>query len=144
MLIGEYKHTLDDKRRLSLPSKFRKEVGKTVVLTRGLDHCIFLYSIEQWKKISGKLSELSIGQAGSRGFGRFMLSGAVEVDIDSAGRILIPDFLTDFAGLATNAVLAGVLNRIEIWDEAKWAEYKARIESEADSLAEKLGEIGMI
>lgn len=144
MLIGEYRHTLDDKKRISLPAKFRKEVGKNVVLTRGLDNCIFLYPQKEWAKITEKLAELSIGQAGSRGFNRFMLSGAVEANVDSAGRILIPDFLKDFAGLTGKVVLAGVYNRIEIWEEKAWSEYTKRIEKEADMLAEKLGDIGMI
>jgi len=144
MLIGEYIHILDDKKRISLPSKFRSELGKKIVLTRGLDNCVFVFSLSNWKKISEKLSELSIGQSDSRGFSRFTFSGAVEIDVDSAGRILIPDFLKDFAELKNKVVLAGVLNRVEIWNEKSWSEYKSRIEKEADTLAEKLGEIGMI
>jgi len=144
MLIGEYTHTVDPKKRLSLPSKFRKELGKKVVLTRGLDNCIFVYTLSDWNKISEKLGTLSMGQSGSRAFNRFMLSGATEADIDGAGRILIPDFLKDFAGIKSRVVLAGVYNRVEIWNEKNWTEYKRRIEKEADSLAEKLGDIGMI
>jgi len=144
MLIGEYTHTVDPKKRLSLPSKFRKELGKKVVLTRGLDNCIFVYPITDWKIISEKLGTLSMGQSGSRAFNRFMLSGATEADIDGAGRILIPDFLKDFAGIKNRVVLTGVHNRVEIWNEKNWLDYKRRIEKEADSLAEKLGDIGMI
>lgn len=144
MLIGEYTHTLDPKKRLSLPAKFRKELGKTVVITRGLDNCVSLYPLSTWKTMAEKLAELPMGQAGSRDFNRFMLSGAQEVDIDSAGRILIPDFLKDFAGLKTKVVLAGVHNRVEIWNEKSWGEYTKRIQKQADALAEKLGEFGMI
>lgn len=144
MLIGEYTHTLDDKKRISLPAKFRRELGKSIVLTRGLDNCLFLYSRSHWDKISEKLTELSLGQADSRGFNRFMLSGAIEVNVDSAGRILIPDVLKDFASLEEKVVLAGVGNRVEIWNTGVWEEYKDRIEKEADVLAEKLGDIGMI
>ncbi len=144
MLIGEYTHTIDTKKRLSLPSKFRKELGKKVVLTRGLDNCIFVYPISAWKLIAEKLSSLSFGQSDSRGFNRFMLAGAIEADVDTAGRVLIPDFLKDFAHLKTKVVLAGVHNRVEIWNEKLWNEYKTRIEKEADVLAEKLGDIGMI
>lgn len=142
MLIGEYTHTIDDKSRVSLPSKFRKEVGKTVVITHGLDNCLFLYPLDEWKTISQKLGNLAMGQADARGFNRFMLAGAVEADVDSIGRILIPDFLREFAQLAGKVVFAGVHNRIEIWDEKRWTEYKKRIEKQADLLAEKLGEIG--
>ena len=144
MLIGEYKHTLDPKKRLSLPAKFRREMGKKVVITKGLDNCLFVYPVKEWEKISRKLSELPFGQADSRGFGRFMFSGATEVDVDTAGRILVPDFLCAFAKLTGKVVVAGVHSRIEIWNERVWNDYKERIERQADALAEKLGEVGMI
>ncbi len=144
MLIGEYTHSLDPKKRLSLPSKFRNELGKKVVVTRGLDNCLFVYPLKEWQRITEKISELPLGQADTRGFNRFFLSGAVEVDIDSVGRILVPDFLKDFAGLNAKVVLAGVHSRVEIWDEQVWIEYKKRIEKQADALAEKLGEIGIL
>lgn len=144
MLIGEHTHTIDTKKRVSLPAKFRKEMGKTVIITHGLDNCLFVYTIAEWKKVSDKLSQLSMGQADQRGFNRFMLAGAVETSVDSIGRILIPDFLKDFAKLKTKVVLAGVHSHIEIWDEKTWRTYKQKIENQADVLAEKLGEIGVI
>lgn len=144
MLIGEYAHILDVKKRLSLPSKFRKKFGKRVVVTRGLDNCLFLYPINEWEKISEKLGGLSFGQADTRGFNRFMLSGAVEIDVDSVGRILIPDYLKDFAKLKSKVIFAGIHNRAEIWNEKSWIEYKEKIEGQADQLAEKLGELGAI
>ncbi len=144
MLIGEYKHTLDPKKRLSLPSKWREELGRKLVVTRGLDNCLFVYPLIEWQKITEKIGQLPLGQADTRSFNRFFLSGAVEVEVDSVGRILVPDFLKDFATLSTNVVLAGIHSRIEIWDEEKWTEYKRKIELEADSLAEKLGEIGVL
>lgn len=143
MLIGEYTHSLDPKKRLSLPAKFRSELGKKVVITRGLDNCLFVYPLKEWQRISKKIAELPLGQADTRGFNRFFLSGAVEVDIDSVGRILVPDFLKDFAGLGTKVVLAGIHDRVEIWDENVWSEYKKRIEKQGDALAEKLGEVGV-
>ena len=144
MLIGEYTHTLDAKRRLSLPSKFRKEIGKKVVITNGLESCLFVYSTKQWEKVTEKLTDLSFGQANSRDFNRFLLGGAVETDVDSIGRILIPDFLKDFANLKGKVAVIGVHDRIEIWNEKMWSGYKNRIEKQADVLAEKLGEIGAI
>ena len=144
MLIGEYTHSLDPKKRLSLPAKFRKELGKKIIVTRGLDHCLFIFSAVAWKKLAAKFADLSIGSSDTRGFNRFMLSGAVEADIDSAGRILIPDFLKDFAHLKTQVVLAGVNDRVELWDQKRWEAYKASIESNADDMASKLGEIGVI
>ena len=98
----------------------------------------------EWQKITEKIGQLPLGQADTRSFNRFFLSGAVEVEVDSVGRILVPDFLKDFAGLTTNVVLAGIHSRIEIWDEKMWIDYKKKIESQADALAEKLGEIGVL
>lgn len=144
MLLGEYLHTLDPKKRVSLPAKFRKEVGKKVVVTRGLDACLFVYSLKAWEKIALKLQDLSIGQADQRGFNRFLLSGAVEVDVDSAGRILVPDFLKDFANLKNRVILAGAGDRVEVWNENNWKEYKRRIEKQADAMAEKLGDLGVL
>lgn len=144
MLIGEYTHTLDAKKRLSLPAKFRKELGKRVVITKGLDHCLFVYSLKEWKAITEKLAGLPIGQADTRGFNRFMLSGATLVDIDNLGRMLIPDFLKEFAGLKEKVIISGVHARVEIWNDKRWDQYKRRIEKQADIMAEKLGEIGAI
>ena len=144
MLIGEYKHTLDPKKRLSLPSRWRKELGKHLVITRGLDNCLFVYPLKEWRSITEKVGRLPLGQADTRSFNRFFLSGAVEVEVDKIGRILVPDFLKDFANLDAKVVLAGIHDRVEIWDEKKWNEYKERIESQADALAEKLGEIGVL
>jgi len=144
MLIGEYKHTLDPKKRLSMPSKWRKELGKKLVVTRGLDNCLFVYPLKEWQKITEKIGQLPLGQADTRSFNRFFLSGAVEVEVDSVGRILVPDFLKDFGGLDTKVVLAGIHDRVEIWDEKRWETYKHGIEKQADALAEKLGEIGVL
>ncbi len=146
MLIGEYTHTQDDKKRISLPSKFRKEMGKKVVVTHGLDNCLFMYTTKEWMKISEKLGNLSMGQADSRGFNRIMLAGAQEIDVDSIGRILLPEFLREFAGLESKnkVVFAGVHSRVEVWDESRWKAYKSKILKKADDLAEKLGEIGVI
>jgi MraZ protein len=144
MLIGEYTHTLDTKKRLSVPSKWRLDLGKTLVITRGLDNCLFVYPEAAWSKITEKIAQLPIGQADTRSFNRFFLSGAVEVEVDSVGRILVPDFLKEFAGLGQKVVLAGIHDRIEIWDEQRWEEYKAKIEDQAESLAEKLGSIGVL
>lgn len=144
MLIGEYTHSIDTKKRLSLPSKWRKELGKEVVITRGLDNCLFVYPLKEWQKITEKIGQLPLGQADTRGFNRFFLSGAVEVEVDSVGRILVPDFLKVFAHLQSKVVFAGIHDRVEIWDEKKWTLYKRKIESEADALAEKLGEIGIL
>jgi MraZ protein len=144
MLIGEYLHTLDPKKRLSLPAKFRKEVGRKVVVTRGLDQCLFMYSQSAWKEIMGKLEKLPVGQSNTRGIARFILAGATETEVDGAGRILIPEYLKEFAGLTAGVVLAGVADRVEIWDEKVWQEYKKKIEKGAEDMAQTLGNLGML
>jgi len=144
MFIGEYQHNLDEKKRVSLPRAFRASLGRKVVMTRGLDNCLFIYSRSAWEKVAGKLQELSFAQADTRGFNRFILSGAVEVEVDGAGRVLIPEHQRQFAGLKKAVVFAGVSDRVEIWDSSRWSTYKTRIEKQADALAEKLGEIGAL
>ncbi len=144
MFIGEYEHTLDEKKRVTLPRQFKVGLGKKMVVTRGLDNCLFVYPEKAWQKIAGKLQDLSFAQADTRGFNRFLLSGAVEVESDAAGRILIPDHHKQFAGLRRTVVFAGVSDRVEVWDAAQWKSYKARIEKNADAMAEKLGEIGIL
>ena len=144
MFIGEYEHTLDEKKRVSLPKNFRAGLGKKMVMTRGLDNCLFVYSRASWEKVAAKLQELSFAQADTRGFNRFILSGAAEVEIDAAGRVLIPEHQREFAGLKKTIVFAGVSDRVEIWDAEVWKQYKAGIEKKADALAEKLGEVGAL
>jgi MraZ protein len=144
MFIGEYEHTLDDKKRVSLPKAFRAGLGQRMVMTRGLDNCLFVYSQKNWGKVAAKLEKLSFAQADTRGFNRFILSGAAEVETDSAGRILIPEHQKLFAGLGKTVVFAGVSDRVEVWDAEMWKAYKARIEKQADAMSEKLGEIGAL
>lgn len=142
MLIGEYKHTVDSKNRISLPAKFRKELGRKVVVTRGLDNCLFLFPQKTWIANAKEMSKLG-WRADARGFTRFMFSGASEIDVDSIGRILIPDYLRTFANLKSPVIFAGVHDRIEIWNSKHWETYKTKIESQADMMAEKLGSVGM-
>lgn len=144
MLIGEYKHTLDEKKRISVPSKFRKILGKKVVITNGLDSCLFIYPIKEWEQIASKLGGLSWGTSDQRKFNRFMLSSATEISIDSVGRILIPEHLKEMAKIKTKVVFAGVYSRIEVWDEQTWNKHKTEVVKDADQVAERLGEIGAI
>ena len=144
MLIGEYTHTIDDKNRLSLPAKFRQEMGKKIVLTRGLDKCVAIFTLKEWQKIAGKLSESSMLQADSRSFNRFMFGGAVETEVDSIGRVLLPHFLKAWGKLQTKVAVIGVQSRVEIWNEKAWEANKETIEKQADTLAEKLGQVGVL
>ena len=139
MFIGEYLHTLDPKNRISLPAKFRKDLGRSVVVTRGLDHCLFVYPKKEWAKEAEARAAHAGGTAAARGLARLFLAGAMEIDVDASGRILIPDHLKGFANLTGKAVIAGVASRVEVWDEAAWKTYTAAIERDADSFAETLG-----
>lgn len=143
MFIGEYSHTIDSKKRLAIPSKFRETLGKEAVLTRGIDNCLFLFPKREWENLALKLGRLPIGQKEARGFGRLMLAGAYHVELDNLGRILIPDYLKQYASLKKRVVIAGLYNRLEIWDEEKWNEYKQKVEKEVGDLAEKMGELGV-
>lgn len=143
MLIGEYKHILDSKKRFAIPVKLRKELGGRAVLTRGLDNCLFLYPEHEWQKLTEKLSQLPMGQGNTRSFLRLVLAGAVEVELDQLGRILIPDYLKDYAGLRQKIVVAGLYSRLEVWDEERWEIYKSEVEKNTDMVAEKLGELGL-
>jgi MraZ protein len=144
MLIGEYVHTIDEKKRLSFPMKFRKEMGKRVVVTPGLDRCLFVFTTKEWTSIAEKLASSSMLQSDTRSFNRYLLGGAVEVGVDSAGRILVPDFLKDRAGLKDKVAVVGVHTRVELWDESTWKTYKQKVETDADALAERLGTIGVL
>lgn len=142
MLIGEYKHTIDNKKRLAVPSKLRKELGKGAVLTRGLDNCLALYPLKEWEKLAEKLSKLPTGQIEARGLARVILSGASTVETDALGRILMPDYLKQYANIEKNVVIAGVFNHLEIWDEERWESYKQKTEKEVGDMASKLSELG--
>ena len=135
---------MDPKKRLAIPSKFRKELGNGAVLTKGLDGCLFIFPLKSWAPFAEMLGGLSIGKQDTRSFARLFLSGAVEVEFDSFGRILIPDNLKEYASFKKEVVIAGLFNRLEIWDEEKWNKYKNDLEKNSDKIAEKLGELGLI
>ena len=138
MLIGEYRHTIDAKNRVALPAKFRKEMGKTVIVTRGLDSCLSVYTEKSWKKILEKLNNLSMSKASERGFNRFMLSGATEVDVDSMGRILLPEYLRDFAKVEKKVVWTGAGDKAEMWSEDIWDGYLNEKQEDPEAMAENL------
>ena len=143
MLLGEYKHNLDSKGRMAIPAKFRDKLTAGAIITRGLDNCLFLFTHAEWEVLAGKLIALPLAQANSRAFVRLMLSGAMDVALDTQGRILIPDYLRHFAGLKKEAVVTGLYNRIEVWDSDAWTRYKQKTESASDEIAEKLSELGI-
>lgn len=143
MFIGEYNHNLDTKGRLAVPAKFRKLLKNGAVVTRGLDNCLFLYPKKQWEALAQKLATLPIGQSKARAFSRLMLAGAMDVEFDNQGRITLPEYLRKFGSLKKKAVIAGLYDRLEIWDETAWNKYKTSAEKESNDIAETLGELGV-
>jgi len=143
MLIGEYIHTIDEKNRMSLPVKFRKEMGRKVIITPGLGNCLFIFTNKEWMKVSKKLSssesDLSFLKADQRSFNRYMFGRAAEVEVDSIGRILIPEYLKERINLKNSAAVIGVEDRVEVWNERAWSAQKEVVEKQAEQLAEKLG-----
>jgi MraZ protein len=138
--IGEYRHQLDDKGRLAVPAKFRKVLTKGAIVTKGLDGCLFLYTNTEWQKLLDKFNQLPLSSASARAFARLMLAGAMDVSVDAQGRINVPNYLIEFAGLKTKnqTVIAGLMNRLEIWEEKAWSDYKKKTEPESEKLAEEL------
>jgi len=143
VFIGEYSHNLDEKGRLAVPKKFRAILSKGAVVTRGLDSCLFLYTKEEWKKLADKLATLPFSQSNTRAFSRLMLAGAMDVLLDKQGRIILPEYLRSFAGLTKEIVVAGLYNRLELWDQKKWMEYSAQAEKNSSEIAEQMGELGV-
>ncbi len=143
MFIGEYTYSIDEKKRLAIPAKFRQVLGRKAIVTRGLDQCLFLYPVKEWGNLAKKLAQLPLSQSDARGFARLMLTGAMEAEIDNLGRILVPDYLKNYAFLKKKVVIAGVYNRIELWDEIKWQQYKKKTETAVGDIAERLKELGV-
>jgi len=138
MFLGEYLHLFDSKNRISLPSKFRKGLGRVVVVTRGLDHCLYVYARKAWEKEAKAYAAEVNGSAARRGLARLFLAGSSEVEVDRSGRVLIPEHLKSFASIKGKAVIAGIADRVEIWEESAWKKYTTSIERDAEMFAEKV------
>ena len=141
MLIGEYEHSLDAKGRLIMPSKLRDDIGEKFIITKGLDGCLFAFSIEEWKIFEQKLRSLPISNKDARAFSRFFFAGAMDCEIDKQGRFLISSNLREFAGLTKEVVIVGMDSRIEIWSKDKWQ--KCDEDISADEIAEKMQMLGI-
>ena len=141
MFMGEYNHPIDAKGRLIVPSRFREILGDAFVVTKGLDGCLFVYDNEEWKLFEEKLRALPITNKEARQFVRFFLAGAAEVEVDKQGRILIPNVLREFAGLAKDVALVGVGSRIEIWSRERFEDTAAF--DDMDEIAEHMAELGL-
>lgn len=143
MFIGEFTVSMDAKGRIAIPAKFRSLLNASAVVTRGLDRSLLLYPKKEWEELAKKLSGLPITKSDSRAVSRHFLAGAFDAELDKQGRMMIPDYLRKFASLTKRVVVAGLYNRIEIWDEQAWLTYKAATEQESNTIAEGLGELGV-
>jgi MraZ protein len=143
MLIGQYEHTIDAKKRLALPVKFRGELGDKVIVTKGVENCLVVYTEKEFMVMSEKLSNLTISQPEARSFTRTMLASAMEITLDKLGRILVPDYLKKYAGLNKNVVICGLSNRLEIWDSENWDAWTKEAEKGVSEIVSKLGGLGI-
>ena len=138
MLMGEYHHNIDDKNRMIIPSRYREDLGDTVVVTRGLEGCLFVYSLDEWNQIVLKLKALPFTKKDARSFVRFFLSGATICEFDKQGRIKIASPLIEYASLVKECVVIGVNDRLEIWSEDKWQQFMSDNEESLSDIAENL------
>ena len=139
MFIGEYRHSVDEKSRLAVPTKYRELLRAGAVVTRGLDRCLFIYPMAAWQELAGRLAQLPLSKANTRSFARFLLAGAMDVELDKQGRIVIPEYLRSFAGIHKSVVVTGLYNRMEVWDADAWEQYRKGAEQGSADIAETLG-----
>lgn len=140
MFMGEFAHNIDRKGRLIMPAKFREDLGETVVVNRGLDGCLYVYTLDQWQIVYEKLSMLPTTKKDARKYQRLMLSKASECDLDGQGRILIPANLVSLAELEKECMIVGVANHIEIWAKHKWERMEEEEEGSFEEIAESLSD----
>ena len=138
MFMGEYQHTIDQKGRIIMPAKIRTDLGEKFIITKGLDSCLFVYPEQEWKILEDKLKKLPFTNKNARNFSRFFFSGAIEVEFDKQGRVLIPNNLRSHANLEKDVVIIGVSTRLEMWNKEKWDSYNAETQEEYEDLAEKM------
>lgn len=143
MFIGEYQHSLDSKNRITMPSKFREELGDSFVMTKGMDDCLFIYSMNEWKVVEDKLKSLPMTSKDARAFVRFFFAGASECEIDRQGRVLIPTNLKEYAKIEKDTVVIGVSTRIEIWSLDEWNRFNNDANISYEDVAEKMAQLGI-
>lgn len=143
MFLGQYRHSVDDKGRLAIPVKFRGELESGAVVTRGLDGCLYVYTAAEWMKLAEKLAAMPMSQADTRAFARLMLAGAMDVSLDKQGRIVLPEYLREYAGLRKDVIVAGLHNHLELWDAKAWEAYRRKTEKDSGKIAERLGSLGV-
>jgi MraZ protein len=143
MFMGEFQHSLDDKGRLIIPSKFRENLGEKFIVTRGLDNCLFVYPQTQWKILEEKIKELPTSHADTRAFVRLFFSGAVEAETDKQGRIMIPQHLRQHARIERDVYVIGVSTKVEIWAREAWEHYSSQAQQSYENITETIISIGI-
>lgn len=143
MFLGEFEHTIDGKGRLTIPAKFRDELASGVVITRGLDGCLWAYNRSEWEKLADKISNLPTTNPNARNFARFMFSSAFDSIPDRQGRILIPQNLRDYANIDSETIVIGVMNRVEIWNPDQWRSVITGVEGDPDAFVSQLEDLGI-
>lgn len=143
MFMGEYQHTIDSKGRVSMPAKFREELGDRFVATKGLDKSLFIYPMEEWQRLSQKLRSLPFTRADARAFARFFFAGAVECETDKQGRVLLPQMLREHAKINKDVIIIGVSTRVEIWAKEVWEEYSLQAAADYEAIAEKMVDLDL-
>lgn len=143
MLLGEYRHNVDVKGRVSVPSKFREDLGQSFVVTKGLDNCLFMYSKSEWETFENKLKQLPLTNQDARSFMRFFFAGATECEVDKQGRINIPQVLREYANITKDVVIVGVATRAEIWDSQKWKDYTTSDSLDVSKIASQMSSLGI-
>lgn len=138
MFMGEFRHAIDEKKRLIIPSKYREEIGSSFILTRGIDKCLFLYSQEEWNTLTAKLHKLSFAKKDARNFLRFFLSGATNLEFDKQGRVVLPSNLLEYAEITKDCVIVGVGERLEIWAKEAWDKFYLENADDLSDIAERL------
>ena len=138
MFIGEYHHTIDEKGRIIIPAKFRENLGKEFIITRGIENCLFVYSLQNWAKITDKLSSLPFTKKDARTFNRFFMSGATNVELDKQGRVNISQPLIDYANLIKDCVVIGTGDRLEVWSQESWNSFFDSTKDNMSDIAENL------
>ncbi len=143
MLLGEYRHNVDVKGRVSVPSKFREDLGQSFVVTKGLDNCLFVYSKSEWETFENKLKQLPLTNQDARSFMRFFFAGATECEVDKQGRINIPQVLREYANITKDVVIVGVATRAEIWDSQNWKNYTTSDSLDVSKIASQMSSLGI-
>ena len=143
MFMGEYQHSLDEKGRLIVPAKFREDLGEKFIITRGLDNCLYVYPLIQWKQLEEKIKELPTSHSDTRAFVRMFFSGAVEAELDKQGRVVVPQHLREHARIDKDVYVIGISTKVEIWSKESWENYSDQAQQSYESIAEKIIDIGI-